>query len=95
MIMGSFYNYFSKLFMLAELRAKRADEQTVLTTLGLRSNFFLREYNACLKHYNVPQLRRVIALLKEYDLKSKGVGAVSATREDGALLKELTFKIMH
>lgn len=95
MIMGSFYNYFSKLFMLAELRAKRADEQTILTTLGLRSNFFLREYNACLQHYNATQLRRVIGLLMEYDLKSKGVGAVSAAREDGALLKELVFRIMH
>ncbi len=95
MLMGSFYNYFSKLLILAELKAARKSEQDILAALELRSNFFLREYNASVQQYSIPQLRRVIALLKEYDLKSKGLGALTASRTEGALLKELTFKIMH
>ncbi|MEI3154638.1 MAG: hypothetical protein V8S95_05685 [Odoribacter sp.] len=34
-----------------------------------------------------------ISLLREYDMKSKGVG--NANISDGELLKELIFKIMH
>jgi len=95
MVLGSLYNYFSKLFILAELRARHASEQEVLQALGLRSNFFLREYNNSLRNYPTSQLKKVIGLLREYDLKSKGVGAVTAARENGALLKELVFRIMH
>ncbi len=95
MLLGSFYNYFSKLLILAELKAARKNEQEILAALELKSNFFLREYNASLQHYNIPQLRKIIGLLKEYDLKSKGLGAVSAVRTDGAFLTELTFRIMH
>ncbi len=94
-ILGSLYNYFSKLLMLAELKRQRASEAEVLKALGLRSNFFLREYNASLRNYPLPRLRQVIGLLRAYDLKSKGVGAVTAARTDGALLKELVFRIMH
>lgn len=95
MLLGSLYNYFSKLYMLAELRARRAPESEVLSALSLRSNYFLREYNDSLRNYPAARLRKVIGLLREYDLKSKGVGAVTAAREDGALLKELTYRIMH
>ena len=35
----------------------------------------------------------IISWLREYDLKSKGVG--NANISDGELLKELIFKIMH
>jgi DNA polymerase-3 subunit delta len=93
-VMASLYNYFSKLFMLSELRGRQASEQEVLSALNLRSNFFLREYNAALRQFSRPKITRVIGLLREYDLKSKGVGSLTASRQDGELLKELAFKIM-
>lgn len=94
-VMASLYNYFSKLFMLSELRARSASEQEVLQALKLRSNFFLREYNASLRNYPRAKIAQVIGVLREYDLKSKGVGSLTAARQDGELLKELAFKIMN
>lgn len=92
-VMASLYTYFSKLFLLSELRARSASEQEVLTTLKTKS-FFLREYNMALRNYSSGKLAQVIGLLREYDLKSKGVGSLTAARTEGELLKELAFKIM-
>jgi DNA polymerase-3 subunit delta len=39
------------------------------------------------------KVSQIIALLREADLKSKGVGASSFSQGD--ILKELLFKIMH
>ncbi|MEM7572040.1 MAG: DNA polymerase III subunit delta [Bacteroidota bacterium] len=95
MILGSLYNYFSKVLILLEMRAKQAPEKEVLSALKLRSNYFLREYNLAARNYNRAKATAVFALLHEYDLKSKGVGAVSAVRENGALLKELVYRILN
>ncbi|MEL6802429.1 MAG: DNA polymerase III subunit delta [Bacteroidota bacterium] len=94
MVLGSLYNYFSKIFQLLELKAQRSSESEILKALGLRSNFFLREYNEATRNYNRAQTIAVFELLHEYDLKSKGVGAVTAVREDGALLQELCWRVM-
>ncbi|NJO86588.1 MAG: DNA polymerase III subunit delta [Lewinella sp.] len=93
-VLASLYNYFSKLLMLAELRQVRASESEILTTLKLRSNFFLKEFNEGLRVFTPTHLVHIMALLREYDLKSKGYGALSAAKEDGALLQELVFKIL-
>ena len=45
------------------------------------------------KLYNAMKCATTISLLREYDMKSKGVG--NANISDGELLKELIFKIMH
>lgn len=41
-------------------------------------------------NYSLPQLTRIISILREYDAKSKGV---DATKNDGELLKEMIYKI--
>jgi len=55
--------------------------------------FFIREYETAARNYNTAKTVRVISLLREYDLKSKGFGNVSAI--PGELLKELIYKIIH
>lgn len=55
--------------------------------------FFVQDYQVAAKNYNLQKLIKIIALLKEYDLKSKGVNNISTS--DGELLKELLFKILH
>jgi DNA polymerase III subunit delta len=45
------------------------------------------------KKYSPSKLIEIIGLLKEYDLKSKGIGAVSAS--EGDLLRELIYRILH
>ncbi len=92
-VLGALYNYFSKVYMLKFLQ--NAPDQDQLKALGLRSPYFLREYKQSAKSYSRSQLEQVIHLLREYDLKSKGVDYVSTGKKDGELLKEMIWKILH
>ena len=95
MVTGSLYNYFSKVFLLKELHRKRESRQAIMKALNLRFDFFLQDYEQTARNYSEPGLHEVFALLREYDLKSKGVGSNLAGREEHELLKELVWKLMH
>ena len=95
MVTGSLYNYFSKVFHLKELQAKRNSRQDIMSALKLRFDFFLTDYQTTARNYSVAELYQVFALLREYDLKSKGVGSNLAGREEHELLKELVWRLMH
>ena len=93
MVIGSLYNYFSKVYLMHFLR--NLPEQELLEGLQLRSRFFLKEYKAAARNYRLPDAERVIALLREYDLKSKGVDYNSTGKPEGELLKEMVWRILH
>ena len=60
---------------------------------ALRVNpYFVNEYRTAAGNYPMKQVSGIISHLREMDLKSKGVGASSATQGD--LLKELLVKII-
>jgi len=91
MVIGALYNYFSKVYMLHFL--KNTPEQEILSKLKLRSNWFLKEYRTAQRAFNPARTEKVMAILKEYDLRSKGVE--NNTVPQGELLKEMVFKILH
>lgn len=93
LMISSLYNYFSKIYSLHFL--KSASEQDILKSLKLRSAFFLKEYRQTARYYNRTQTEQVLALLKEYDLKSKGVDFPNVYLYEGELMKELVWKIVH
>jgi DNA polymerase III subunit delta len=90
-IVSSLYGYFSKLYQLSFLTQKSPADQ--IKTLGLRSEWFLKDYTAGLKHFPRSRTEGVIALLREFDLKSKGVNSDGV--EEGQLLREMVYKILH
>ena len=55
--------------------------------------YFVSEYELASRNYNPQKTVQSIALLRKFDMKSKGVGNVST--EPGELLKELVFKLIH
>ncbi len=85
------FNYFSNLLECFWL--PRKDEQSIMNALNLRSTFFVRDYLVGLRHYNARKVMDIIADLRTFDARSKGVDNVSASQ--GELLKELLFRIMH
>lgn len=90
MTMASLYGYFNKLHI-----AKSGDYKTdtdLMHAIGLKSPFFLKEYKDALRLYSRGQLEKALLLLREYDLKSKGVN--SRVTEEGELLKEMIVKIL-
>lgn len=92
-VIGSLYNYYSKIYLFHSVA--RAPEQEILQTLGLRSGYFLREYRAAARQYSLSKAQEVIHILREFDLKSKGVGYNATGKPDGELLKEMTWRILH
>lgn len=87
---SSLYSYFIKVFKYHFLPDK--SKTAVATALKVHP-FFTIEYEAAARKYPPAKLVQIIAWLREYDLKSKGVGSYSATQGD--LLKELVYKIVH
>tara|TARA_Y100000815_G_C13344924_1_gene501662 strand:+ start:1799 stop:2803 length:1005 start_codon:yes stop_codon:yes gene_type:complete len=55
--------------------------------------FFVGEYVTAAKHYPMKKVSQVINLLRDADVKSKGVGAANLAQGD--LLKELLVRIMN
>ena len=67
--------------------------QNLARELGVNP-YFLKDYQLAGKNYGVEKTFNIISYLREYDLKTKGVDATGNT-EDGELMKELIFKIIH
>jgi DNA polymerase III subunit delta len=84
------FNFFSKLLLYHYLPDK--SRTTVASELGLHP-FFVNEYEFAAKKFTPIKAVSIIGLLREYDVKSKGVG--SANVPDGELLRELVYKILH
>jgi DNA polymerase-3 subunit delta len=53
----------------------------------------LKQYNVASNNYSKNKLARIFSYLREYDLKSKGLGNASVSDEE--LLREMVFKILH
>ncbi len=90
-VVSSLFSYFSKIYMLHFVA--QGNEAAQMKALNLRNEYALRDYKVALKNYSYPQSERIIGYLKDYDLRSKGVNNVNV--EEGELLKELVFKILH
>jgi len=86
----SLYGFFSKMLIYWQYQGK--DNATLAAAMGCNP-YFLRDYQDAARTLSLPRVINAISLLREYDLKSKGVGNVST--DGGALLQELVFKIMH
>ncbi|MBR5844297.1 MAG: DNA polymerase III subunit delta [Bacteroidaceae bacterium] len=86
------FGFFANL-MVAYFAADKS-EQGLMQELKLRSTFQARDYIAAMRSYNAFKCIDIIALLRQYDARSKGIGTTSNTTE-GEMLRELVFKIMH
>jgi len=71
-----------------------SDKSKANVARALKINpFFAGDYTIAGKNYPMRKVSQVIGLLRDADVKSKGVGANSI--HPGDLLKELMFKIIH
>lgn len=85
------FNFFSNLMIC--YWAKNKTEQGIAAELGLRNPYQAKDYVVALKNYNAFKCMEILALLRTYDAKGKGVDNPSTP--DGELLKELLYKITH
>lgn len=90
---SSLYAYFSKVYMLHSMKGN-ADAE-IVKTLGLRSDWFLKEYKIAANNYSPAQTAHVISVLKTYDLRSKGVDNDTTNTGEEELMKEMFWKILN
>ena len=90
MTLSLLYSYFSKILVyhFAPDKSKFA----VAQTLGVNP-FFVDGYVKAAQNYGTAKLKSIFAELKDYDLKTKGVNNNGVN--NGELMKELIFKILH
>lgn len=88
-ILGSLIGFYQKIAIAkVNPHAKSSD---LAPLLGV-SPYFVQQYTQAARKYSGNQIRNAFKVLKEIDLKSKGVGTVSTPQ--GQLLKELVYGLL-
>ena len=88
--LGMLFSFFQKIMTFHSLKDKSKNSVAV----ELKVNpYFVQQYTTAARQYSQNKLFDIFTLLKVYDLKSKGVNNTSTN--DGELLKELVYKILH
>ncbi len=87
---GTVFGFFIKLLKYHGLKDKNPNN--VAKVLGV-SPYFLKDYDLALKNYPMRKVSQIIGLLRDIDVKSKGVGANALPQLD--LMREMLFKIFN
>jgi DNA polymerase-3 subunit delta len=84
---------FNSFFMKAVImKQQNIRDQKSMAAMGVRFPQ-ARDYEKLLANYGILELEKIMALIAEYDLKSKGFNQNKV--EDSELMKELLFKILY
>lgn len=84
------FSFFSQLLHLHGLHDK--SPRAVASSLKINP-YFVSEYTTAARHYPMKKVSQVVGVLRDIDVKSKGVGANALPQGD--LLKELLVKILY
>lgn len=90
-VISILFSFFAKTLVASQTQSctSQAVAQALHTT-----PYMVRDYMTAINNYPMSKLFEIIALFDEYDLKTKGMD-ISPLSEDGELLKEFIFKILH
>lgn len=90
MTIGNLYNFFSNVIVYHTLANQ--SPQTIASEMGVNP-YFIKDYAESARLFPLKHATRTISILREIDLKSKGLGAVNM--DDSELLKEMVYKILN
>lgn len=90
MTVSLLFNFFSQLLQYHGLSDK--SPRSVASALKINP-YFVNEYSSAARNYPMKNVSRAVAVLRDFDVKGKGVGANAVPQKD--LLKELLVKIFN
>ena len=90
-IIGNLVTFFRKILIYHSIENK-SDRTLVAQKLGINP-FFIPDYSNAANKYSLDKAIVIISIMREYDLRSKG--ARGGSTENGDLLRELVYKILH
>ena len=83
------FDFFNKLLVFHS--NSELNDTKIASLLGINP-FFIKEYKTASTNYDLKEVVRIISILRDYDMFSKGVGVKKA---DSSLLKEMVVKIIN
>lgn len=89
-VVAFLFSFFSKLLVASQVPDK--NEKSLASALKV-SPYAIRDYSLALRQFSPAKLLENISLLKETDLKLKGVNSGAET--DGQLFRELIYRLIH
>lgn len=89
-VISNLFSYHTKLMRIHFSKDK--SPAALASVLGV-APFLVAQYTKAAKIYNPKKLAENIAILQEYDLKSKGIDNSSSS--DGELMKEMIYRLMN
>jgi DNA polymerase-3 subunit delta len=90
MMLASLYNYFSNVIIYNTMAGQ--PPQVIAAQMGVNP-YFIKDYAESARLYPLKHATRVISILREFDMKGKGLGAVNMSEAE--LIKELVYKIIN
>jgi DNA polymerase III subunit delta len=90
MTISILFSFFSKLMLFHSSSDK---SRTAVASLLSVNPFFVNDYIDAAKNYSSERIQKIISLLREYDMKAKGVENI--TTEESELMREMLWKIIH
>ncbi|AZA57891.1 DNA polymerase III subunit delta [Chryseobacterium shandongense] len=90
MMLASLYNYFSNVIIYNTMAGQ--PPQVIAVQMGVNP-YFIKDYVESARLYPLKHATRVISILREFDMKGKGLGAVNMSEAE--LIKELVYKIIN
>lgn len=91
MALGTIYSFFTKLLLTKY--AGNIDGRALGSVLKIHP-FIAKDYKVYAANYSMPKIKNTFDLLRNYDLKSKGMGMSGATPQ-AEILKEIVVKILN
>ena len=89
MTLSSLFNFFVQIFQYHSLSNK--SQNNAASILGVNP-FFVKDYVIASKNYSMKNISAIISLIKNCDLKSKGMGVSNTSNHD--LLRQLIIQII-
>ena len=87
---NSIFSFFTKVLIFKQIQ--NFDKMKIASTLKINP-YFISQYQIASKNYSIKQLSYIFKYIKEYELRSKGIGNNNTSPK--SLLEELIFKILH
>ncbi len=92
MVIAPLFTHFSRILKYHALLPSRPGQGEAAKVLGVNP-YFLKEYDAAVRSYSLPQAMRAVSLLAEYDYKGKGGDAGEASQPE--IFTELVAKLLN
>ncbi|MDR2556256.1 MAG: DNA polymerase III subunit delta [Bacteroidales bacterium] len=83
--------FFNKLLLYHALVSNKFPQNELASRMGV-APYFMNEYTNASRYYSYSKTVQIIEILREFDLKSKGVGG---SFDNAELLNEMIFRILH